>query len=201
MRLLPLLTVAHAARTVKWEVKTTGRAPAPASFDAWFADSTNPVERCIVAANDAISEVNDLGGGNYEGRISGATFPLVKLQPVMEFSLTRQNPRSISISLDKQRMETTGPRWACRIVEAMAGIMDTTSTSVFTVENNELVCEASVTASFDVPRWVPVPLKSIQNGGQNAIQKQVEGDVGTMVSNLLKNDPSAPKEEEASPAP
>jgi hypothetical protein len=118
----------------------------------------------------------------------------------MEFSLTRQNPRSISISLDKQRMETTGPRWACRIVEAMAGIMDTTSTSVFTVENNELVCEASVTASFDVPRWVPVPLKSIQNGGQNAIQKQVKGDVGTMVSNLLKNDPSAPAEE-ASPAP
>ena len=33
-------------------------------------------------ANDAISEVSDLGGGNYEGRISGATFPLVKLQPV-----------------------------------------------------------------------------------------------------------------------
>ena len=119
---------------------------------------------------------------------------------VMEFSLTRQNPRSISISLDKQRMETTGPRWACRIVEAMAGIMDTTSTSVFTVDKGELVCEASVTASFDVPRWVPVPLKSIQNGGQNAIQKQVEGDVGTMVSNLLKNDPSAPAEE-ASPAP
>ena len=109
MRLLPLLTVAHAARTVKWEVKTTGRAPAPASFDKWFADATNPVERAIVAANDAISEVSDLGGGNYEGRISGATFPLVKLQPVMEFSLTRQNPRSISISLDKQRMETTGP--------------------------------------------------------------------------------------------
>ena len=200
MRLLPLLTVAHAARTVKWEVKTTGRAPAPASFDAWFADSTNPVERCIVAANDAISEVSDLGGGNYEGRISGETFPLVKLQPVMEFSLTRSSPRSISISLDKQRMETTGPRWACRIVEAMAGIMETTSTSVFTVEDDELVCEASVTASFDVPRWVPVPLKRIQDGGQNAIQKQVEGDVGTMVSNLLKNDPAAPapaEEEEA----
>ena len=52
-----------------------------------------------------------------------------------------------------------------------------------------------MTASFDVPRWVPVPLKSIQNGGQNAIQKQVEGDVGTMVSNLLKNDPAAPAEE------
>ena len=192
MRLLPLLTVAHAARTVKWEVKTTGRAPAPASFDAWFADSSNPVERCIVAANDAISEVSDLGGGNYEGHISGATFPLVKLQPVMEFSLTRSSPRSISISLDKQRMETTGPRWSCRIVEAMAGIMDTTSTSVFTVEDGDLVCEAAVTASFDVPRWVPVPLKRIQDGGQNAIQKQVEGDVGTMVANLLKNDPSAP---------
>ena len=43
MRLLPLLTVAHAARTVKWEVKTTGRAPAPASFDKWFADAKNPV--------------------------------------------------------------------------------------------------------------------------------------------------------------
>ena len=55
MRLLPLLTVVHAARTVKWEVKTTGRAPAPASFDAWFADAKNPVERAIVAANDAIS--------------------------------------------------------------------------------------------------------------------------------------------------
>ena len=82
MRLLPLLAVAHAARTVKWEVKTTGRAPAPASFGKWFADAKNPVERCIVAANDAISEVSDLGGGNYEGRISGATFPLVKLQPV-----------------------------------------------------------------------------------------------------------------------
>ena len=80
-------------------------------------------------------------------------------------------------------------------VEAMASIMDTTSTSVFTVENNELVCEASVTASFDVPRWVPVPLKRIQDGGQNAIQKQVEGDVGTMVSNLLKNDPAEPAEE------
>ena len=31
MSLLPLLTVAHAARTVKWEVKTTGSAPAPAA--------------------------------------------------------------------------------------------------------------------------------------------------------------------------
>ena len=83
MRLLPLLTVvAHAARTVKWEVKTTASKPAPASFDKWFSNSKNPVERAIVAANDAISEVNDLGGGNYEGRISGATFPLVKLQPV-----------------------------------------------------------------------------------------------------------------------
>ena len=82
MRLLSLLSVAHAARTVKWEVKTTGRAPAPASFDKWFSNSKNPVERAIVAANDAISEVNDLGGGNFEGRISGATFPLVKLQPV-----------------------------------------------------------------------------------------------------------------------
>ena len=99
MRLLPLLTVAHAARTVKWEVKTTGRAPAPASFDKWFADSSNPVERAIVAANDAISEVSDLGGGNYEGRISGATFPLVKLQPVMEFSLTRSSPRSWNLKV------------------------------------------------------------------------------------------------------
>ena len=41
---------------------------------------------------------------------------------------------------------------------------------------------------------------AMKNGGQSAIQKQVEGDVGTMVSNLLKNDPSAPVEE-ASPAP
>ena len=56
-----------------------------------------------------------------------------------------------------------------------------------------------MTASFDVPRWVPVPLKSIQNGGQTAIQKQVEGDVGTMVSNLLKNDRPHPRT--ASPAP
>ena len=59
-----------------------------------------------------------------------------------------------------------------------------------------------MTASFDVPRWVPVPLKSIQNGGQNAIQKQVEGARGTaMVSNLLKNDPQHQRRRSASPAP
>ena len=32
MRLLPLLTVAHAARTVKWEVKATASKPAPAKL-------------------------------------------------------------------------------------------------------------------------------------------------------------------------
>ena len=75
MRLLPLLSVAHAARTVKWEVKTTGRAPAPASFDKWFADSKNPVERAIVAANDAISEVSDLGEAIMKGGSRARPFP------------------------------------------------------------------------------------------------------------------------------
>ena len=57
------------------------------------------------------------------------------------------------------------------------------------VQDGELSCEACVEASFDVPRWVPVPLKAIQDGGQKAIAKQVEQDVGSMVENLLKNDP------------
>lgn len=195
MRLLALASVAQAARTVTWAVQTTASAPMTPTFDAWFADSGNPVEAAIVAANDAISEVKDMGAGNFEGRIEGGTFPLVKLQPVMEFSLTRSAPRSIKINLDKQRMETSGPKWACNIVEKMAGGMKTTSTSVFTVVDGELKCEASVTASFDVPRWVPVPLKTIQNGGQKAIATQVEGDTVGMVANLLKNDPAAPPAE------
>ena len=46
MRLLPLLAVAHAARTVKWEVKATASNRRGPSFGAWFANAKNPVERC-----------------------------------------------------------------------------------------------------------------------------------------------------------
>ena len=85
--------------------------------------------------------------------------------------------------------EATGPSWATRIVVAVAEIMDTTSSSRFSVADGELTCDATVEASFNVPRWVPIPLKSIQEGGLKAVTKQVEGDVATMVVNLLKNDP------------
>ena len=69
MRLLALASVAQAARTVTWAVQTTASAHMTPTFDAWFADSGNLVEAAIVAANDAISEVKDMGAGNFEGRI------------------------------------------------------------------------------------------------------------------------------------
>mmetsp|Transcript_2026 Transcript_2026/g.6036 ORF Transcript_2026/g.6036 Transcript_2026/m.6036 type:complete len:205 (+) Transcript_2026:204-818(+) len=190
LTLAALLTRASAmARTVTWAVKVAASQPAPPTFGAWFADAANPVESAIVGASESISEVIDKGGGKFEGRVAGAKFPLVTLEPVMAFSLDRRGPDAVAITLDEQRMEATGPKWATRIVVAMASIMDTSSTSVFSVADGAVTCEAAVEATFDVPRWVPVPLKSIQEGGQKAIQKQVEGDVAKMVENLLKSDP------------
>ena len=78
-------------------------------------------------------------------------------------------------------METTGPRWACRIVEAMAGIMDTTSTSVFTVEERAGLRGVGDGLLRRAALGARAP-ETIQNGGQSAIQKQVEGGVGTMAA-------------------
>lgn len=107
----------------------------------------------------------------------------------MTFTCERESTSAVSVRLDKQEMEATGPKWATRIIIAMASIMETNSRSTFRVEDNELVCEANIEASFHVPRWVPIPLKNIQEGGLTAVEKQVNGDVAKMVVNLLKSDP------------
>ena len=194
MRLLLLGVCAAGARAfggeVRWAAKATSAVAAPASFVAWFGDASSPVNEAIVGANDAISNVRDLGGGTFEATVAAAKFPLVTLTPTMTFTCARESAAAVRITLDRQEMRATGPGWATRVVVAMASIMDTTSTSVFRItEDGALACEADVVASFSVPRWVPVPLDAIQNGGQGAIAKQVETDVATMVANLLASAP------------
>ena len=184
-----LAAPALALRTVKWSVQSTKSVAASPTFAAWFEGGSAAVNEAIVAANDAISGTKDLGGGRFEARVKSASFPLVQLEPVMTFTCARDGADAVSVVLDEQKMEATGPGWATRIILAVANIMDTTSTSTFRVEDNKLTCEANVEASFDVPRWVPIPLKNIQEGGLAAVTKQVEGDVEKMVVNLLKNDP------------
>ena len=183
-----LAAPALALRTVRWSVQSTKSVAASPTFAAWFEGGSAAVNEAIVAANDAISGTKDLGGGRFEARVKSASFPLVQLEPVMTFTCERDGG-AVTVRLDDQRMEATGPSWATRIVVAVAEIMDTTSSSRFSVADGELTCDATVEASFNVPRWVPIPLKSIQEGGLKAVTKQVEGDVATMVVNLLKNDP------------
>jgi len=87
LTLAALLThVSSMARTVTWAVKATASQPAPPTFGAWFTDAANPVESAIVGASESISEVTDKGGGKFEGRVAGAKFPLVTLEPVMAWA-------------------------------------------------------------------------------------------------------------------
>ena len=172
---------------VKWRAHASSSAPAPEGFAAWFADPASPVDEAIVAANDAISGTKSLGGGRFEATVRGAKFPLVELTPTMTFTCARVDAQSVRITLDAQEMRATGPAWATKIIVRMASIMDTASTSTFRVADGVLNCEADVEASFTVPRWVPVPLAAIQDGGANAIQKQVDADAAAMVANLLKS--------------
>ena len=187
--LLAVVSSTCALRQVRWNVQSSKTVDATPTFAAWFRDGEAGVNEAIAAANDAISETKDIGGGRFEARVKSAKFPLVQLEPVMTFTCARDGADAVSVILDEQKMEATGPGWATRIILAVADIMDTTSTSTFRVEDNKLTCEANVEASFDVPRWVPIPLKNIQEGGLAAVTKQVEGDVEKMVVNLLKNDP------------
>lgn len=51
-------------------------------------------------------------------------------------------------------------------------MMDSQSSTRYWLEdeNGQLTCEATVVASFKVPRWVPVPLNVVQNAGQASVR-------------------------------
>ena len=103
----------------------------------------------------------------------------------MVFQCARDDDGALKIRLLEQRMEATGPAWATRIVVAAASVMETTSTSTFRLSDGSLTCESVVEASFQVPKWVPIPVGVIQEKGEASVVKQVEDDIAKMLINLV----------------
>lgn len=141
----------------------------------------------MICASDAISDVRDLGNGNFEARVTTGDFPVVTLTPVIVFECLSDEDKSVSVRLKEQRMEVLGPKWATRIVLAASELADTSSCTTFCLRDDQLECEGNIETTFALPRWVPVPLKLVQKRGQDAMQKQCENDVSNMLKNALSN--------------
>ena len=174
---------------MKWRVETTEAVAATSAFREWF-EAHPSVPGAVVAANDAITKVTSLGPDRYEARVEVGTFPLVSLTPIMSF-VAERNDKQVAVTVEDQRMEASGPAWATRIVLAAANVMDTKSTSRFFVDDNDfLTCSSVVETSFDLPKWIPIPVHVIQDSGITGIQKQVSSDLQLSLQNLLEKGPS-----------
>jgi len=142
----------------------------------------------VLDATPSIENVEDLGDGYFRSKVVQSSFPLVTLTPVMKFKVSEEaEARSVSVTLVDQVMEAEGPSWAVRVVLAAAEALSTESTTVFKLEDGVLVGEAFVDVSMNLPRWVPVPRKTIQKGGQKSMEEQIQGDLRLTLETLSKS--------------
>lgn len=174
-------------RHISWTATTVQSEPVSPSFRAWFeADPSVPA--ALLEASDAISSVEAIGDNRFEARVTSSSFPLVKLQPVITFSCVRADSGGgVVVELLETNMECEGPAWATKVVMAASSIMRTDSVSTFRLDDDSIICDAVISTSFDLPKWVPVPLNYIQNAGQASIQQQIEGDVAATLRNLCSS--------------
>ncbi|KAJ8601366.1 hypothetical protein CTAYLR_005016 [Chrysophaeum taylorii] len=186
-RVFFLLCPSDALRQVTWTAGGALSAPVSPSFQRWFTEDPS-VPEALVAASDSVSEILPLGNDRFEARVSTTTFPLVTLRPIFTLRCARKDASEIVVTLEDQKMEVEGPAWATNIVLAATKAMDTHSTSKWTIrDQGELACEVLVESNIQIPGWIPIPTKVIQDVGQTSVAKQIDSDITTMLNNVVAN--------------
>ena len=173
------------AREVRWHVSPTA--------------SSNIRENSITAANFAeqvlratpsIDSIKDCGDNIFTATITQSSFPLVTLTPKMTFEVEIVEPSSdrivTTVKLIEQKMEAKGPKALTRIVLAASKTVTTESTTTFELSGNKLTGSAFVDIKMNLPRWIPIPSKTIQTGGQASMDSQIKSDLKATVEMLSK---------------
>ena len=174
------------AREVRWHVSAS------------FA-SSNIRENSITAANfpeqvlratPSIDSIKDCGENIFTATITQSSFPLVTLTPKMTFKVEVVEPSSdrivTTVKLIEQKMEARGPTALTRIVLAASKTVTTESTTTFELSGNKLTGSAFVDIKMNLPRWIPIPSKTIQTGGQASMDSQIKSDLKATVEMLSK---------------
>ncbi|GMI11327.1 hypothetical protein TrLO_g7762 [Triparma laevis f. longispina] len=172
-----------AAREVKWHVSTSASTEVSPEF---FSASSFPEQ--VLRATPSIDYIEYTGENTYTATVTQTSFPLVTLTPKMTFEINVSEPAAdkiiTSVKLIDQQMEATGPSFATRIILAASRGVQTESTTTFELSDTTLTASAFVNITMKIPRWVPIPTKTIQSGGQTSMEKQVTSDLQSTISAL-----------------
>lgn len=169
-----------------WRVEKTITTPVTTAFRDWFEKSPQALPS-VIEANDFIENVESLGGDDFRATVRSTSFGIVTLVPKMIFKVVRDE-EALVMDLLEQKMEAEGPKWACRLVLACSGNMQTKSQTrircMETERGTELEANSLTVVTMKLPRWIPIPRKRIEEGGQTSIQKQITGDLEGMLEAL-----------------
>eukprot|EP00965_Chrysotila_dentata_P168116 5551868-Pleurochrysis_carterae.AAC.1 len=196
-RLLPVVLLAlppHVlgASNVRWSVVTTQQIPSSKIFQSWFTTSEDALPAVVRSSNiDAVQMLED---GIVRGLVTSNGFPFVKLETQMVFSVTRNGEGGVETRLVDQDTQVHGPELLCKIVRAASNGMQTSSTTIVRchedsddeTEVGEVVLEVSTETEvqLSLPSWIPLPAEKIREGGQKAIEKQINTDLQSMLQRL-----------------
>ena len=173
------------AREVRWHVSASA--------------SSNIRENSITAANfpeqvlratPSIDSIKDCGDNIFTATITQSSFPLVTLTPKTTFKVEVVEPSFdrivTTVKLIEQKMDAEGPTALTRIVLAVSKTVTTESTTTFELSGNKLTGSAFVDIKMNLPRWIPIPSKTIQTGGQASMDSQIKSDLKATVEMLSK---------------
>eukprot|EP01031_Cornospumella_fuschlensis_P024882 gene24883-30062_t len=139
----------------------------------------------LLLTNPGIRSIEQ-AGEDYVAELTPISFPGLQVSSSVRFS-SQFNGSALAVTCkpDGLQLRYEGIRSVTRLVENFIPSVASENLCSFDISSGLLVNEASLSISFSVPGWFPIPVQVLEQRGSAVIRKGLEKDMIVLLDSLM----------------
>lgn len=183
-----MASLSQAKKLVTFKAKAILKKPIHLTndFKVWFASKDTPLR--ILSLNPGISKIEIIDDSQYNAYLSPLQFPGISITSIMDFNVAFDGSSlEVKCNDDNLKQEFQGSKVLKNLISRLLPKVNSYSKFFIDEENRNLVNDAMLEIKFGLPKWFPFKKETIEKNGSETIQKQLENDMKTVMSEIIKS--------------